>query len=127
MGRNEFSRRGVSCPGGQACWQARRHSLRREADDDPPSWLQLKAVLDIGGTLDRDHGEVPEASVGACPPWHQTSVRRRNSANGAARLQAWRVLLSAAPARARADRSDLRRISPSVSKAYAKAQRIPGG
>ena len=36
----------------------------RDEDDDPPMPLKL-VVLDIGGTLIGDHGEVPEAMLGA--------------------------------------------------------------
>src|SRR5436190_23151564 len=36
----------------------------RDDDDDPPMPLKL-VVLDIGGTLIGDHGEVPDAMLGA--------------------------------------------------------------
>ncbi len=50
-----------------ACWRARPAPSRAspaDDDDDPPMPLKL-VVLDIGGTLIGDHGEVPDAMLGA--------------------------------------------------------------
>lgn len=43
---------------------AAAQQAQRDEDDDPPMPLKM-VILDIGGTIIGDHGEVPEAMLGA--------------------------------------------------------------
>ena len=61
-----FSRRGVlpALAGTVLAGAAGAKPVAADDDDDPPMPLKL-VVLDIGGTLIGDHGEVPDAMLGA--------------------------------------------------------------
>jgi phosphonatase-like hydrolase len=101
----------------------------RDEDDDPPMPLKL-VVLDIGGTLIGDHGEVPEAMLGA--------FARRGITVSPAEFSEWRGAAKRGmvqhfveqrgpkdgrPALIEAIYSD---FVATASKAYANVQPIPG-
>jgi len=126
-----FSRRGVfpALAGSVLAGSAGAQPVQpAEDDDDPPMILKL-IVLDIGGTIIGDHGEVPDAMLGAFArhgitvtpqefgEWRGASkrgmvknfVEQHAAAGGAALIEAIYTDFTAA-----------------ASKAYANVQPIPG-
>jgi len=98
----------------------------KDDDEDPPMTIKLVA-LDIGGTLIADHGEVPDAMLGAFSR-HGITVTPQEFAEwrGAAKREMVRHFV------ARASKSDTL-IEPiyadfmaTAGKAYEKVQPIPG-
>jgi len=60
----KLSRRGIFPAIAGGVWAGSATADPSDDDDDPPMPLKL-VVLDIGGTLIADHGEVPDAMLGA--------------------------------------------------------------
>ena len=95
-------------------------------DDDPPMPLKL-VVLDIGGTLIADHGEVPEAMLGAFAR-HGVSVTPQEFSEwrGASK----RTMVRHFVARAKKGEALIEPIyadfTQTVTEAYKKVQPIPG-
>jgi phosphonatase-like hydrolase len=99
------------------------------ADDDPPMPLKL-VVLDIGGTLIGDHGEVPDAMLGAfsrhglsVTPQEFSEWRGASKRNMVQHFVEQRGPKDGRPALIEAIYSD---FTTTASKAYAKVQPIPG-
>jgi len=97
-------------------------------EDDPPMVLKL-IVLDIGGTLIGDHGEVPDAMLGAFAR-HGLSVTpeefsewRGASKRGMVRHFVEQRAAAGGPALIEAIYGD---FTATASKAYEKVQPIPG-
>jgi phosphonatase-like hydrolase len=98
-------------------------------DDDPPMPLKL-VVLDIGGTLIADHGEVPEAMLGAfsrhgitVTPQEFSEWRGASKRSMAKHFVELRGPGNASPTLAEAIYAD---FTATAGKAYEKVQPIPG-
>ena len=105
---------------------ARAQPVPAGDDDDPPMRLKL-VVLDIGGTLIADHGEVPDAMLGA--------LARRGIIVTPQDFSAWRGASKREMVRhfVARDRKDASLIEPiyadftaTALKTYEKVQPIPG-
>ena len=98
-------------------------------DDDPPMPLKL-VVLDIGGTLIADHGEVPDAMLGAFARHGITVTPEEFSAwRGASKrtmVQHFVALRRPNPADATLIDAIYGDFTITVTKAYEKVQPIPG-
>jgi phosphonatase-like hydrolase len=122
----KFSRRGILPALAGGMWAGSAAADPSGGDDDPPMPLKL-VVLDIGGTLIADHGEVPDAMLGAFTR-HGISVTPQE-------FSEWRGASKRSMVRhfvAREKKSEAL-IEPiyadfteTVTKAYEKVQPIPG-
>jgi hypothetical protein len=128
MGPMRFSRRGVlpTLAGGLITGSASAQPVGGAS----PLALKL-VVLDIGGTLIGDHGEVPDAMLGAFSRKGHHRDGRRSSAAGAALPSGGMVkaLCRGAWAHNRPHRLEEAiyvDFTATVSKAYANVQPIPG-
>ncbi|HSS15046.1 MAG TPA: HAD family hydrolase, partial [Rhizomicrobium sp.] len=126
-----FSRRGMfpALAGGLLAGSAGAQPMAPDPagdEDDPPMVLKL-IVLDIGGTLIADHGEVPDAMLGAFAR-HGVNVTPQEFSEwrGASKRGMVKHFVeqrAASPALIEAIYGD---FTATVSKAYEKVQPIPG-
>ena len=102
---------------------------QRDEDDDPPMPLKM-VILDIGGTIIGDHGEVPDAMLGAfsrhgitVTPQEFSEWRGASKRGMAQHFVEQRGPQNGRPALVEAIYSD---FLATASKAYANVQPIPG-
>jgi phosphonatase-like hydrolase len=95
-------------------------------DDDPPMPLKL-VVLDIGGTLIADHGEVPDAMLGAFARHGITVTPEEFSAwRGASKRTMVKHFVELRGANAALIDAIYGDFTATVTKSYEKVQPIPG-
>src|SRR5258708_18641528 len=111
---------------GAAAQPAAQASVKDD-DDDPPMTIKL-VVLDIGGTLIADHGEVPEAMLGAFSRHGITvSPQEFSEWRGASkRGMAQHFVEQRGPGTAALVDAIYADFVTTASKAYEKVQPIPG-